>query len=107
MTISELQARSYKMATEKGWNERVIPVPEQVALLHSECSEMLEAYRNNEPNSWTDEKGKPQGIGSELADILVRAGHYAQLNKVDLEGEVLKKIAYNGTRAHRHGGKVV
>jgi NTP pyrophosphatase (non-canonical NTP hydrolase) len=103
--INEMAEAAFANAKAKGWVDRKVEVPEQVALLHSECTEMLEAFRNNEPVSWTDEHGKPQGIGSELADILIRAGHYAILNGVDLEAEVVKKMAYNATRPFRHGGK--
>jgi len=105
MTIKELQERSYQQAVDKGWTERDVLLPEQVALIHSEASEALESWRKNEPVSWEDEKGKPQGIASEYADIFIRVGHYAQLLGFDLEVEVLRKLKYNETRSHRHGGK--
>jgi NTP pyrophosphatase (non-canonical NTP hydrolase) len=105
MTITELVDICYKAACDKGWGEKPVPVTEQVALIHSEASEALEAYRNHEPVSWIDKDGKPQGIASEYADILIRVGHYSKLLKIDLEAEVQRKLAYNATRPHRHGGK--
>lgn len=106
MTISEAQVEVCRWAKEKGWMDREVPVPEQVALLHSECSEALEAYRNGEQISWTDEKGKPQGIASEYADVLVRLLHYSGLLGIDLEAEFNRKMNYNETRPYRHGGKL-
>ena len=103
--ISEAQKYVAKWAKEKGWMDREVPVPEQCALLHSEVSEALEAWRNKEPTSWTDTAGKPQGIGSEYADVLVRLLHYSALLGIDLEEEFNRKMKYNETRSYRHGGK--
>ena len=107
VTLVELKTQSFAIAQKLGWGEKVIEVPEMIALLHSECTEALEAFRNHEPVSWTDESGKPQGIGSEFADIAIRLGHYAQLLNIDLSFEVRKKWAYNLTREHRHGNKAI
>src|SRR5437868_4195189 len=109
MTLKELQQRCFEQAKELGWAEKPIPVPEQIALIHSEASEALESWRDNEPVSWEakDKNGemKPLGIASEYADILIRVGHYAVLLGIDLEYEVVRKLKYNTTRGHRHGGK--
>lgn len=105
MELNEMRDLCTKQADELGWNESVIPVPEMVALLCSEAVEALEAHRNHEPLSWTDDKGKPQGIASEFADILIRVGHYAGRLGIDLDQEVKRKLKYNMTRGHRHGGK--
>jgi NTP pyrophosphatase (non-canonical NTP hydrolase) len=105
MTITEFEYRCFQQAKELGWHERPIPISEMIVLIHSEASEALEAYRNHEPISWTDEHGKPQGIGSEFADIMIRVGHYAALLGIDLAAECKRKLDYNMTRGHRHGGK--
>lgn len=105
-SIGQMQLDCYKNAQEKGWGEKLVPVPEMVALICSEACEALESYRNGEKVSWTNEHNKPEGIASEFADILIRIGHYATLLGIDLEGEVLRKLEYNKTREHRHGGKI-
>jgi NTP pyrophosphatase (non-canonical NTP hydrolase) len=105
LTVSAAQERVFAWAKKKGWCEREVPIPEQVALIHSEASEALEAWRNKEPLSWTDENNKPQGVGSEYADIVIRVLHYCALNNIDLEYELKRKMDYNDTRAHRHGNK--
>lgn len=107
MDLVEIQSRCYAQAHAKGWTEREVPVPEMIALIHSEASEALESYRNHEPTSWTDPDGKPLGIASEFADIIIRLGHYATILNFDLETEVLRKLEYNLTRAYRHGGKLI
>jgi NTP pyrophosphatase (non-canonical NTP hydrolase) len=105
MNLKEMQKRCYSLASLKGWTEQPVPIPEQVALIHSEVSEALEAWRDNQPQSWTDESGKPQGLASEYADILIRIGHYAEQLGIDLEYEVNRKLNYNMLRPYRHGGK--
>lgn len=107
LSLKELTDRSWDGAVAKGWAEKEVPFPEMVALLHSEISEALESFRNNESISWTDPNGKPQGIGSEFADILIRLGHYSKLLGIDLDYETERKLQYNSTRPHRHGGKAI
>ncbi len=109
MTLKELQVRCFQQAKELGWTDKEVPVPEQIALIHSEVSEALESWRNREPLSWEhqDAKGqmKPEGLASEYADVIIRIGHYAELLGIDLEYEIERKLQYNMTRGHRHGGK--
>lgn len=107
MTIKEFQVRCFGQAVESGWNEFPIPVPDMIALIHSEASEALESYRDNEPISWNDKNGKPSGLASEFADIMIRIAHYAELLEIDLEYEIGRKLNYNKTRGYRHGGKKI
>lgn len=108
MTIREMQDQCYQQAVKSGWAgpaAREVPFLEAMALVHSEVSEAVEAWREGQAVSWTDDQGKPQGIASEFADILIRLGHYAALFGVDLQAEVIRKLAFNATREYRHGGK--
>jgi NTP pyrophosphatase (non-canonical NTP hydrolase) len=106
LTINELARQANRMAVDKGFWERIPsdPLPTKLALIHSEISEALEAYRNNLPFE-TVINGKPEGIGVEIADAVIRlcdlAGHYG----LDLEGIILRKMAYNESRPFKHGGK--
>lgn len=105
MSISEFQARCYDNAVKLGWTEKVVSIPEMIALIHSEASEALEEFRNHKPISYEGEGGKPEGIASEFADIMIRIGHYASILGIDLQAECYKKLDYNLTRKYRHGGK--
>lgn len=58
-------------------------------------------------NSCNGHYGKPCGIPSELADVVIRifdmCGHYG----IDIEAILEEKAAFNATRPYRHGGKVI
>jgi len=105
VTLTELVERCFEQAKEKGWVQKDgVPIPEQIALLHSEVSEAFESWRNKEPLSWVKD-GKPEGLASEYADVVIRIGHYCKALGIDLEEEVIRKLEYNKTRPYRHGGK--
>lgn len=127
MTINELVKRAHDTACAKGWHpshhtstmgsgddvERVTDAVTAdrfgalLALLHSEVSEMLEAYRTHGLTAWTREDGKPEGVAAESADILIRLADICGLLGIDLEAATLTKMAHNETRPHRHGGKLL
>jgi NTP pyrophosphatase (non-canonical NTP hydrolase) len=107
----------------KGWlDDRTFG--DEIALLHSEASEALEAWRKHGFERWmcpytteparrvvldegdTDYSGyKPEGVASEFADILIRLLDDCYRHGIDLYAEYRAKMAYNWTRAHRHGDK--
>lgn len=48
---------------------------------------------------------KPEGVPSEMADVVIRVMDFCQANGIDLQDAVLEKLNYNATRGQRHGGK--
>lgn len=182
-TLRDWAAEVYAVNEANGWFEDDRTVGDDLALLHSEVSEALEAFRRWGLEDMTDSECrngttvlahafadghlcKPEGVGSELADVLIRlldtiarrdivpqwldgslasvpvvkplvaaadaaewsfGDHVAYLHRliargnliallyalvavavryeVDLEFEYHRKIAFNRTRGHRHGGK--
>lgn len=108
MTITELVNDAHAASRSKGWydgEDAKRNVGEMLALLHSEVSEALEDYRDGKMAEYTTETGKPCGFPSELADVAIRLGDLCGYLGIDLEGAVARKMAFNETRAHRHGGK--
>lgn len=110
--FNALQKRSHALAQEKGFYEEARTVAESVALLHSECSEALEEYRDS--SSVEDllrvryrEDGKPEGFMIELADLAIRLGDLAESLGIPLGKMIILKHKWNEGRPHKHGGKKI
>lgn len=104
---------------DKGWRDRwalvqddtegqVDHVLSKLALVTSEVAEAIEEVRTCGSLSWmllaeVDDDGKPTGLATELADILIRTLDIADMLRLDIEGAVARKLAYNETRPAKHG----
>lgn len=129
LRLNGLRDEAHRIAVEHGFTDA--SVGEDVALFHSEASELLEDNRaGKKPDEvWYETKlveqsdyatvatvrrhkepapgRKPCGIPSELADIIIRVLHFSGKYGIDIEKAVREKMAYNESRPLKHGGKVL
>ncbi|HEX5437177.1 MAG TPA: hypothetical protein VFW98_08455 [Gemmatimonadaceae bacterium] len=107
-TLANLGESAYSIARDHGWYITPPDTPTRIALMHSELSEALEEYRAGHALTEVYERdGKPEGYPIELADVIIRILDHCTAEGIDIQGAVLRKMEYNATRPHRHGGKVV
>ncbi len=96
--MAEMTARIVANNTRLGWYEHTATFPEAMALLHSEVSEILDAWRQWGfedttaprvflPGGQPGALPKPEGVGSEFADVYIRLMDDAWIfGRIDLEG---------------------
>lgn len=96
-------------ARERGFHVNDRSFGDDIALMHTELSEAYEAFRDGEwPNQELYESdGKPIGIPSEIADLLVRAFDTCGKYAIPIGNAIVEKMVYNRGRPYKHGGKIV
>jgi NTP pyrophosphatase (non-canonical NTP hydrolase)/GH24 family phage-related lysozyme (muramidase) len=105
LTVSVLVQTAHQMAKTKGFHDDDgVTFGDRIALVHSEVSEAMEAFRSDALNEWErEEDGKPEGVAYELADVVIRIADMCGLYGIDLERAIREKMAFNATRPYKHG----
>ena len=105
--INDLCKKAYKNSVEHGFWKADRDFGEIIALMHTELSEAFEEYRQGRElnETYYEDSGKPCGVPSELADVIIRIFDFCGGNDIDLEKIILEKMEYNKSRPYKHGGK--
>lgn len=121
MNLRELQAYCTESAKAKGFHEEGDAAHAEgsnmqhyyvmrLALIMTEVAEAIEEVRSGCEVTETyynmsdpDAPAKPEGVPSEMADVLIRVLDFAGEVGIDLAAMVEEKLTYNATRGHLHG----
>ena len=127
--LGALAAAIHDNAVSKGFWDTPRPLPESIALMHSELSEALEEHRAGRgdvyyqingvtvfrvtddsgadwasgADTWTGVTPKPEGVAVELVDCLIRILDTLATLDVDIDKVVTDKMLYNAGRSRLHG----
>ena len=96
--------RIHRDNVEKGfWGDGTTErnVGEAIALMHSELSEALEAYRHGNPKS--EKIPGFRHAEEEFADLIIRVMDFTAAHAMDIPEAIVAKIEYNRSRPPKHG----
>lgn len=108
MTFEEWVKIAHEYRVEKGWwddpNRSIYSALIHIMCELAEVAEEIRDGRDPKVTHWSrDKRGnlKPEGVPSELADVVLLAMDFAGQYGIDLESAMLTKMSYNFTRSGR------
>lgn len=117
--IRDLSERINEINTRNGFSEyestpdkyKALYIGNKLMLAVSELVEAQDELRNGMavgtkyytyPDG-ADGPAKPEGVGPEIADAIVRLLHLAAEVGLDIDEDLVEKVEYNATRGYKHG----
>lgn len=94
-TIEDLVKEATETANSKGFHVTWDTVPTYLMLVVTELSEAMEAWRDDDIESFKEE----------ISDVLIRIFHICGDLKIDISNAVRAKMLANKTRPYKHGRK--
>ena len=94
-------------AEKHGFHDATGSPLEYLAMIHSEVSEIVDELRKGRSpdETYYGPDRKPEGVPTELADVVLRCFDFAYVYGIDLEGAILEKHSFNADRPYLHGRK--
>jgi len=71
-----------------------------------QAEEFYDDERKRQEDISNFERNIKDTLEDELADVVIRIADFCGSMGIDLEKQVVAKMAYNETRSYRHGGKL-
>lgn len=95
MLTNEMIKRIHENAVAHGFHEpdSEPTFGEYCALIHEEISEAFSAWRNDEPDEYVGEDGKPEGVWVELADVVIRCADAIATYDISFDDDMISKAA--------------
>lgn len=80
---------------------------QDMQLIGDEVTEGHEERRSGHAmdHQYINEKGKPEGVPSEMADVIIRVMHVMARKNVKLGSVIKNKLDNNAKRGYKHGGR--
>ncbi|MGE7274476.1 nucleotide pyrophosphohydrolase [Brevibacillus panacihumi] len=106
-TISDLKLRVQQFCEDREWDQYHNAKDLAIGII-TESSELLEHFRfksKEEMETLFADRNKRQEISEELADVLFFVLRFAQMFKIDITEELIKKIEKNNQRYPKESSK--
>ena len=102
--MNDLAKEIIEINAANGWNRTIAEqwndtykIPAILALVHTEVSEAVEAFRHNDKENFIEE----------MADIIIRVLDCTGGLEMDIDKAIKMKLEKNKLRGFKHGGKRV
>lgn len=104
--------QAFESATRQYHGNLLMLIVSEATEAHDEIRSGRDAWETYYPTLASEmkqgvehERHKPEGVPSEIADIIIRCFDYGYRHSIDIPAMILEKIAYNTTRPYKHGKK--